>query len=133
MYMVDTSVLTRLRVSTVRSRLTELAPQGLARCSLTDLEIGYSADNGHHWDDLMGAVSAFQLIEMHTAHFTRAGQVQRLLAGRGLRGRPVPDLVIAAAAEAAGLTVLHYDADFDHIASVTGQPTEWIVPAGQIS
>ena len=28
------------------------------------------------------------------------------------------------------LVVLHYDHDFDLIASVTGQPEEWVVPAG---
>jgi predicted nucleic acid-binding protein len=42
------------------------------------------------------------------------------------------DLVIAAAAEAAALTVLHYDDDYDRIASVTGQPTEWVAPAGSL-
>jgi predicted nucleic acid-binding protein len=44
----------------------------------------------------------------------------------------VPDLIIAAAAELAGLTVLHYDHDFELIASVTGQPHEWVVPRGSI-
>jgi hypothetical protein len=34
------------------------------------------------------------------------------------------------AAKEAGLTVLHYDDDFDLVASVTGQSCEWIVPAG---
>jgi predicted nucleic acid-binding protein len=42
------------------------------------------------------------------------------------------DLVIAAAAEAAGLTVLHYDDDYDRIASITRQPVEWIAPAGSL-
>jgi hypothetical protein len=41
-------------------------------------------------------------------------------------------LLIAAAAEEMGLIVLHYDADFDRISRVTGQPTEWIVPRGSI-
>ena len=59
-------------------------------------------------------------------------KVQRLLAGRSQRGRKVPDLLIAAAAEEAGLTVLHGDADFDGIASVTGQPSEWVVAAGTV-
>jgi len=61
-----------------------------------------------------------------------ADQVQRKLATDGLRGRKVPDLLIAAVAEAASLTVLHYDADFDHIASATGQPTQSIVERGSI-
>jgi len=40
--------------------------------------------------------------------------------------------LVAAAAEAAGLAVLHYDADFDRIAAVTGQKCEWVVAAGSI-
>jgi predicted nucleic acid-binding protein len=40
----------------------------------------------------------------------------------------IPDLVVAAVAEIAGLKVLHYDHDFDLIADVTGQPMEWVVP-----
>ncbi len=42
------------------------------------------------------------------------------------------DLIVAAAAEAADLTVLHYDRDFDHIAQVTGQLTEWVAPPGSL-
>ena len=62
----------------------------------------------------------------------RARQVQRLLAARHQRGRKVPDLLIAAAAESAGLAVVHYDPDFDRIAAVTGQACEWVVPAGTV-
>ena len=62
----------------------------------------------------------------------RARQVQRMLAGRRQRGRKVPDLLVAATAEDAGLIVLHYDADFDRIASVTGQKCEWVATPGSI-
>ena len=40
----------------------------------------------------------------------------------------VRDLLIAAAAESAGVPVLHCDADFDRIAAITGQPTRWALP-----
>ena len=80
----------------------------------------------------MDAVGIFELIETGADHVHRARQVQRLLAVKHQRGRKVPDLLIAAAAEANGVTVLHYDADFDRIAAVTGQPCEWIVPAGSV-
>jgi predicted nucleic acid-binding protein len=60
----------------------------------------------------------------------RAFEVQGLLAEQGQHRLPIPDLVIAAAAEAAGLTVLHYDADLERIAEVTGQFHDWIVPRG---
>jgi predicted nucleic acid-binding protein len=55
-----------------------------------------------------------------------------MLAGRSQHGRKVPDLLVAAAAEDAGLVVLHYDADFDRIAVVTGQKCEWVVAAGSV-
>jgi hypothetical protein len=77
-------------------------------------------------------LSAFPLIETDAVHVERARQVQRLLASRGLRGRKIPDLLVAAAAEQACLMVLHYDGDFDLIARVTGQRCEWVVPAGSI-
>ncbi|MGI8506688.1 MAG: PIN domain-containing protein [Solirubrobacteraceae bacterium] len=66
------------------------------------------------------------------ASTSTARQVQRLLASKHQGGRKVPDLLIAAAAEASRLTVLHYDSDFDQIAAVTGQPTQWVLPAGSI-
>ena len=48
------------------------------------------------------------------------------------RAVPLPDLLVAACAERAGLTVLHYDADFDRIAAVTGQKCEWVATPGSI-
>ncbi len=64
----------------------------------------------------------------------RAVEVQDVLADRSQqRGAKITDLLIAAAAEASHLVVLHYDHDFDLIGEVTGQPTEWIVPAGTVS
>jgi hypothetical protein len=63
----------------------------------------------------------------------RAVQVAGSMDASGLhRGAKPVDLVIAAAAEAADLTVLHYDDDYDRIASITGQPTEWVAPAGSL-
>ena len=72
----------------------------------------------------------FELIETTSEHLRKARQVQRLLATKHQRGRKVPDLLIAAAAEARSLSVLHYDPDFDRIAAVTGQACEWVVAAG---
>jgi predicted nucleic acid-binding protein len=72
------------------------------------------------------------LVEIQTQHFARARQVQRLLASRSQRGRKIPDLLIAAAAEELKLTALHYDADFDRIARATGQTCEWVVPPGTV-
>jgi predicted nucleic acid-binding protein len=56
----------------------------------------------------------------------------QLLAEQGHHWRPIPDLIIAAAAEVHGLRLLHYDKDFDTIASVTDQHTEWVVERGSV-
>ena len=130
-HLVDTSVLSRLSQKVVRARLSELAGS-IGRAAMTDLEVGFSARTRAEWDRLIRALSGFDLIEIVPTDFERAGQVQRELARRGLKGRKVPDLLIAAAAERSDLALLHYDRDFDHIAAVTGQPCEWIVRRGTI-
>ena len=132
MFLLDTSVLTRLRAPSIVQRIEQLDGDGLARTSMTDLEIGFSARSADEWDQLVAALAAFRRIDVEAHHFDRARQVQRRLVADGLRGRKVPDLLIAAVAEATSLTVLHYDADFDHIATVTGQPTQWIVERGSV-
>ena len=129
--LVDTSVVTRLRLAEVRAVVEPLAAAGeLGRPSICDLEVGYSARNADEWDDLVGALDAFERVDITAGHLRRALQGQRMLAGRSLRGRKIPDLLVAAAAEEIEATVLHYDADFDLIASVTGQRCRWVVPAG---
>jgi predicted nucleic acid-binding protein len=132
-HLVDTSVLTRLSATAVRAVVEPLAGAGrLARAGISDLEIGYSARNVREWDRLVGALEIFALVETTADHVARAKQVQRHLAAKSQRGRKIPDLLVAAAAEAERLTVLHYDQDFDKVAKVTGQSCEWVVPAGSI-
>jgi predicted nucleic acid-binding protein len=132
-FLLDTSVVKRLGHSEVRRVVEPLAAAGqLARASICDLEVGYSARNAEEWDVLVGALDAFELVDSTAVHQRRALQVQRLLAQRSQRGRKIPDLLIAAAAEELDIAVLHYDADFDLIASVTGQRCQWVVPAGTV-
>ena len=132
-HLVDSSVLTRLGQEPVRAALEPLAERGLlARATISDLEIGFSARSASEWDRLVGALDVFAPIDPAAEHVRRARQVQRLLAAKHQRGRKVPDLLIAAAAEAHDLAVLHYDSDFDLIARVTGQTCDWVVPAGTV-
>lgn len=133
-YLLETSVITRLSNPVVAEALLalELGPGQLGRTSISDLELGYSARNAPEWDEVMIDLEAFELVETTATDVRRAKEVQRLLAVKHQRGRKVPDLLIAATAEAANLTILHYDADFDLIASVTGQSCQWIVPAGSV-
>ena len=95
--------------------------------TVTRLEAGYSARSG---PELRAGWRQPPLSSMPVEYLTpaiedRAVDVLTLLADRGQHRAPsIPDLIIAATAELAGLTVLHLDKDFDVIAQVTGQPVE---------
>jgi len=132
-HLVDTSVISRLGEESVRAVVEPLVQAGrVGRAGITDLEVGSGARNAKEWDQDLADLAVFELVETTAGHVQRARQVQRLLASRSQRGCKIPDLLIAAAAEEAKLTVLHYDADFDLIAKVTGQPCRWVVPAGTV-
>lgn len=95
--------------------------------TLTRLELGYSARTAGAWraELDMAPLVAMPIQYLTPAIEDRAVEVQLLLADRGQHRAPsIPDLVVAATAELAGLVVLHHDEDFDLIAAVTGQPVE---------
>ncbi|MDE3134749.1 MAG: PIN domain nuclease [Acidobacteriota bacterium] len=130
-YLADTTVLNRLADPDVQAVTRPLIKDGLLRrTSISDLEIGFSARNAAEWDDLQAVLRPCPVETVTASHFDAAKRTQRALADGGLRCRKVPDLLIAAVAQAAGLTVLHYDRDYDLIAEVTGQDTKWVVPPG---
>jgi predicted nucleic acid-binding protein len=131
--LLDTSVLTRLRDPRVRARVEALAIAREAHvCAITSLEVGSSARNAQEFDALIAQLRLFELSDIAPGDFDSALRTQRSLAERGHRGRKIPDLIIAAIAQRHGLTVVHYDRDFDLIAECTGQPTQWIVARGEI-
>lgn len=127
-WLIDKSALVRLSASAHAASWANRIERGLVRITtVTRLEVGFSARSGA---DLRQAQGRPPLSAMPVEHLTpaiedRAVEVQMLLADRGQHRAPaVPDLLVAATAERAGLTVLHLDKDFDVIAAVTGQPLE---------
>lgn len=134
-YLVDTSALARLAKPEVAIRLAPLIESGLvARCTVIDLEAGFSASSPAAHRAMRRERGAWALVAMAQPMLDRAVEVQDALAVRSQqRGAKIADLLIAAAAETAELVVLHYNHDFDLIATVTGQRVEWIVPAGTVS
>ena len=105
----------------------------VATCGVIDLEFLYSATGPVDYAGVAAALRALPRVHVNEAILDRALAVQAQLAKRSQhRGVPLPDLVIAACAESAELTVLHYDADFERIAEVTGQPVQWVVPRGSV-
>ena len=127
-WLIDKSALVRLASSSEAAEWAARIERGLVRITtVTRLEVGYSARSG---PDLRRGLQQPPLVAMPVEHQTpaiedRAVEVLTLLADRGQHRAPsIPDLIIAATAELAGLTVLHLDKDFEIIASITGQPLE---------
>jgi predicted nucleic acid-binding protein len=127
-WLIDTSALARLGTCPEAAVWAERIELGSVRiATVTRLEVGYSARSG---PDLRSAVRRAPLAALPVEYQTpaiedRALEVQMRLADRGHHRAPsVPDLIVAATAELAGLTVLHVDKDFELIAHVTGQKLE---------
>lgn len=131
-YLADKSALARATKPTVAAKLEPLLAEGaVATCAIVMLEVLYSARSAADYGATRTELDGLDRIELSEMIFERALEVQAELASAAQhRGVPLPDLMIAAAAELSGLTVLHYDADFDVIAAVTGQTVEWIVERG---
>ena len=133
-YLIDKSALARMPHARVQARLVPILEGGeAATCAIIDLEVLYSTRNAReHSRARRRRALAYRQVPLSETTFQRAVEVQGLLAERGQHRVPIPDLIIAAAAEEAGMVLLHYDADFDRIAAVTGQPMEWVVPKGSV-
>jgi predicted nucleic acid-binding protein len=134
-YLADTSVYTwRNRDEGVRRRLEILLSQGrLGVCEMTALECLNGVPDPKGYEILWGALHGHRWMEVNSQAMERALAVHRELATTSQhRHFSLPDLIIAATAESHGATVLHYDADFDRIAAVTGQPVEWVADKGSL-
>jgi predicted nucleic acid-binding protein len=134
-HLADKSALARLRHAAVATRLAPLLEAGLvATCAMVELEVLYSTRSTEEYEVVRAdRLAGYEWLPMPAEVWARALEVQRELAARGeLRSVAIPDLLVAATAERHRVTVLHYDADFDRIAAITGQPTEWVVPAGAV-
>jgi predicted nucleic acid-binding protein len=105
----------------------------VAVSGIVELEVLYSARTHQDFIDTRAELRAYPRLQVTEADFERAVAVMELLARHGQhRGAGLPDLLQAAVAERHQVTLLHYDADFDLIAGVTGQPAEWVVPRASV-
>ena len=130
-YLADTSALARFPVAAVATRLRPLMEEGLlATCAIVDLEVLYSSRNLADYEEILEERRSLDDAPITPEVMSRAIELQHALAGRGQHRLPIPDLVISAAAQVAGLVVLHYDANFERIAAAGGAPHEWVVPPG---
>jgi predicted nucleic acid-binding protein len=136
LYLIDTSAQARIRHPAVRNVIAGLIVDGAAAtCVTVDLEAGYS---GRDLADVRLIAerrrNLYVVLPITEAIADRARDVQIRMAARGHhRAAGVIDLITAAVAEHHGAVVLHYDADFEHIAAVTGQPHTWVAPRGGLA
>jgi predicted nucleic acid-binding protein len=134
-WLIDKSALYRINHPEVAEVLREHLAAGRVGVSIvTELEMGYSARSASDYRETRQKLIE-HLLPVTTPYQAeaRAREVQRMLVERGQhRCAGVADLLLAATAEVEGLTIWHYDADFDVIAAVTGQAAAWIVPRGTV-
>lgn len=136
LYLVDTSAHVRIGYPAIRNIIAGLiVDRAAATCVTVDLEAGYS---GRDLADVRAIAQRrkdlYVVLPITETIAARARDVQLRIAARGHhRSAGVIDLLTAAIAEHHGAVLLHYDADFEHIAATTGQPHTWIVPRGTVS
>jgi hypothetical protein len=135
LYLVDTSAHARIGEAAIRTVIAGLIVDRIAAtCVTVDLEAGYS---GRDLTDVRTIADRrrqlYVVLPISEAIAERARDVQVRMAARGHhRAAGVIDLLTAAVAEHHGAVMLHYDADLEHIAAVTGQPHAWIAPRGTV-
>lgn len=135
LYLIDTSALSRLHLPVVQQVISAMLVEGVAAtCVTIDLEVGYSARSASE----LRATTEYRATKYRNLELTesiarRAREVQLQMAASGLhRAAGVIDLLTAAVAAHYRAVILHYDADFEHIAAVTGQQHLWITPRGTL-
>ncbi|WP_216589601.1 PIN domain nuclease [Streptomyces brasiliscabiei] len=128
-YLIDTSALARVLLRQTTTDWDDRIGAGLvAICDITELEVLYSARSAADRARLKAALDAhYMWCPMPDGIYRRSRIVQEQLATKGEHRSAGPvDLLLAAAAEEAGLTLLHFDRDFETIARTTGQPVRMI-------
>ncbi len=134
-YLVDTSALARMRHPAVAQQLVPLIEAGLvASCPVIDMEVLFSTRTPAEYVRVREDRSrAYEHLAIDDRVWRRAEAVQAVLAQRSqLRSVGIPDLLIAAVADLHRIPVVHYDADFEHVAAVTEQDVRWVVPRGTV-
>ena len=137
--LADTSAwLASRREPTKRAQFeTALVEDEVATCDMVKLELLKTARNPADFSRLRFDLDRLTNCMIGPAEWTRALDVYHEICrsdpGNDYHRRVShPDLLIAAAAEAAGVPLVHYDRDFEAIAEVTGQPMRWIAPRGSL-
>lgn len=98
------------------------------------LEAGHAARDRASFDELEDLFGSLPSAEIDRSACRRALAIQRQLVASGHHRMPIADVLTAAVAESRGLTILHYDKDFDIILDKTDcvASAEWLAPRGTL-
>lgn len=135
LHLIDTSAAARIGNEAVRNVIVRMiSDRTAATCVTVDLEAGYSGRNLADVQNIAQRRRAlYANLPINESIAERAREVQMLMARHGRhRAAGIVDLMTAAIAEFHGAAIVHYDADFEHIAAVTRQTHVWVVPKGSI-
>jgi predicted nucleic acid-binding protein len=103
-------------------------------CDLVILELTRLAPNEARAREVADRLAVFESIPMPTELWGHARKTQLALAGSGDHRRvPLADLLLAGAAEEAGVTLVHYDRDYERIAAVADLRHQWLAPDGALA
>jgi predicted nucleic acid-binding protein len=135
-YLADTSAVVRiLRSRELLAHCVDAIGDGaVAVCPITELEHYFGVRSKADHEQQVGRLrETFSWVVMPQQVFEYAAEVQEALIEKGTHRSAGPiDLLTAATAQRHGLTLLHYDADFEQVAAVTGQPIFWVARPGSI-
>lgn len=133
-FLVDKSALAHIHEPSVLDALGPLIAAGLVGlCGVVEAEMLVGARNVVEHDETRRRLRSLEWLPTPDEVWSWVSDAQRDLTVRGMhRSVPLPDLLVAATAHRHDLTVLHYDADFDLLAEVTGVGTRWIVPRSSL-
>ncbi|MCV7279258.1 PIN domain-containing protein [Mycolicibacterium flavescens] len=134
-YLVDTSAAARMRHGTVAAVLAPLIESGLvATSAVLDAEAFYSARTPDEFAQLrVDRRAAYEYLPIDDEDWQDAIEAQFQLARTGRhRSVGVADLLTAVLARTHGLTVLHYDSDFETASSVVDFPHRWVAAPGSL-
>lgn len=134
-YLVDKSAWVRARHPNVVAEWSAaVLNDQIAICAITKLEILFSAQTSAQYEEWDEALSALPEIAVTRTVCDAAVTAMGVLAAHsdGYHRIAPPDWLIAAAAQEAGIGVLHYDGDFDRLKEVFHFESRWIAPAGTI-
>nr|WP_255672514.1 PIN domain nuclease [Glycomyces amatae] len=127
--------MSRWGLEPVKARLDPLLRRGLISiCDATEYELLFSARDRAERSHLKAVmIPAFPWVPMGDNVFAEVLDLQQQLTDAGRhRCASMVDALLAVVAAREGLTILHYDRDFETIAAVTGQPVEWVVEPGTV-